>query len=54
MPNTVPAAAEDLPEINRRGAMSLTGAGLLPRSPMSSRAVTPRLRRTTCPLHPRS
>lgn len=29
MPNTVPAAAEGLPEINRRKALSVTGAGLV-------------------------
>ena len=29
MPNTVPAAAEGLPEINRRKALAVTGSGLI-------------------------
>jgi hypothetical protein len=29
MPNTVPAAAEGMPEINRRKALSLTGTSLI-------------------------
>ena len=29
MPNTVPAAAEGLPEINRRKALTVNGSGLI-------------------------
>jgi hypothetical protein len=59
MPNTGPAAAEGLPEINRRKALGLTGTGIIAAlggrlGTAGRRPLWPVIKWTTCPFGRRS